>query len=72
MQEYEALRARLEDAEWARRQQSHLDLLRDRLEQERARVVEQVLPNRFALDDDGVEIFPIAVRVLVPAREAGQ
>lgn len=71
-QEFEALRARLEDAEWARRQQSHLDLLRDRLEQERARVVEQVLPNRFALDDDGVEIFPIAVRVLVPAREAGQ
>lgn len=72
MQDYDALRARLEDAEWARRQQSHLDLLRERLEQERVRVVEQVLPNRFALDDDGVEIYPIAVRVLVPEKEVLQ
>lgn len=66
-EEYQRQKAELEDAEWALRQRTHIDLLRIRLEQERERVLERVLPNRYALDDDGVEVIPVGVRVLIPA-----
>jgi len=41
------------------------EMLKQRLAYEEQRIIERVLPHRFALDDEGVEVLPIAVQVLV-------
>ena len=47
--------------ELARRQQ-HYDELREQLQRERTRVLEHLLPNRFALAG-AAQVFPVAVEV---------
>ena len=45
-----------------RRRQGHWEELRDQLEHERQRVLERLLPNRFALAGE-VQVFPVVVEV---------
>jgi hypothetical protein len=63
-QKYDELKEKLSDADWER-QHSHVEMLKQRLAYEEKRIIERVLPRRFALDDEGVEVLPIAVQVLV-------
>ena len=49
------------------RRRHHLDELRKRLAEERARVLERLLPARFALADEA-QVFPVAVEVRLPDR----
>ena len=62
------LRERLSDEEWER-QHSHIELLRQRLDDEERRIIERVLPKRFTLDEDGVEILPVAIHILLNSKE---
>jgi len=57
------LRERISEEEW-QRQHSHIELLMQRLEEEERRIIERVLPNRYTLDDEGIEVLPVAVHVL--------
>jgi molybdopterin converting factor small subunit len=63
-QKYQELKEKLSDADWER-QHSHVEMLKKRLAEEEQRIIERVLPRRFTLDNDGVEVLPIAVHVLV-------
>jgi len=58
------LRERLSEEEW-QRQHSHIELLIQRLDEEERRIIERVLPNRYSLDEDGVEVLPVAIHVLL-------
>lgn len=61
------LRERLSEEDW-QRQHSHIELLKQRLDEEERRIIERVLPNRYSLDEDGVEVLPVAVHVLLNQR----
>ena len=63
-QEYLELKEKVSDAEWERFH-SHVELLKERLSIERVRVIERVLPNRYALAADGIEVFPVGVHIVV-------
>jgi SNF2 family DNA or RNA helicase len=65
-QKYQELKEKLSDADWER-QHSHVEMLKQRLAYEEQRIIERVLPRRFTLDNEGVEVLPIAVHVLVNA-----
>ena len=56
------LRVALADAEWER-QHSQIVLLKRRLEAERERVLERVIPDRYSLSS--VDVWPVAVRFVV-------
>jgi len=58
------LRERLSEEEW-QRQHSHIELLIQRLDEEERRIIDRVLPNRYTLDEDGVEVLPVAIHVLL-------
>ena len=62
--EYLRTKEKLSDADWDR-QHSHVEMLKQRLAYEEQRIIERVLPRRFTLDDEGVEVLPIAVHMLV-------
>lgn len=51
------------------RQYNHVTILKERLEKEEQRVITKVLPRRHSLDEEGVEIMPVAVHILVSSRE---
>lgn len=51
------------------RQSNHVVILKKRLEKEEQRVITKVLPRRYSLDEEGVEIMPVAVHILVSSRE---
>jgi len=58
------LRERISEEEW-QRQHSHIELLIQRLDEEERRIIERVLPNRYTLDDEGIEVLPVAIHVLL-------
>ena len=47
------------------RRRHHLDWVRERLAEERTRILERLLPARFALADEA-QVFPVAVEVRLP------
>ena len=51
------------------RQSNHVAILKERLEKEEERVIQRVLPRRYALEEEGVEVMPVAVHILVSSRE---
>ena len=51
------------------RRRHHLDEVRNRLAEERARILERLLPARFALADEA-QVFPVAVEVRLPEPRA--
>ena len=59
-------RAKEEELE---RRQSHYELLREQLSRERVRVMEHLLPKRFALRGH-VQVFPVAVEIRFPRGDA--
>jgi len=61
---YEDLKLKLSDAEWER-QHSHIELLKGRLEKEKTRVIEKVLPMRYSIDKNGIDIQPVGVRIII-------
>lgn len=63
-QELEMLKQRISEHEW-QRQHDHLERLRERLAQEEDRIINRILPRRYTLDKDGIEIHPVAVHVVV-------
>ncbi len=63
-QELEMLKQRISEHEW-QRQHDHLERLRERLAQEEDRIINRILPRRYTLDEDGIEIHPVAVHVVV-------
>ena len=50
-----------------RRRQQHYADIRDQLQQERARILERLLPARFSLSGDA-QVFPVAVEIRLPER----
>ncbi len=67
--EYLELKEKVSDAEWERFH-SHVELLKERLSIERERVIEKVLPNRYTLAADGIEVFPVGVHIVVSHGDA--
>ena len=63
-QRYSELKEKAMDAEWER-QHGHVELLKKRLERERTRVLEMVLPKRYALAEDGIDVQVAGVEVIV-------
>jgi superfamily II DNA or RNA helicase len=63
-QKYQELKEKLSDADWDQ-QHNHIEMLKQRLDLEEQRIIVRVLPRRYTLDDMGVEVLPVAVRVLV-------
>ena len=53
------------------RRRSHHDEIREQLQRERERVVNRLLPKRFALAERGTQLFPVAVEVRLPATWRG-
>ena len=49
------------------RRRQHLDQVRERLAEERTRILERLLPARFALADEA-QVFPVTVEVRLPDR----
>ena len=47
------------------RRQSHIALLKARLEKEKDRVLKQVLPKRYSLPDDGIDIQVLGMKIIV-------
>jgi len=64
------LRERLSEEEW-QRQHTHIEMLIQRLDDEERRIIDRVLPNRYTLDDDGVEVLPVAVHILLNQKGGG-
>ncbi|MEM4729074.1 MAG: DISARM system SNF2-like helicase DrmD [Thermoplasmata archaeon] len=62
--EMKALEERLSHEEWER-QHSHIELLKERLAREKKRLFEQILPNRYSLDENGVDVQPLGVMIIV-------
>jgi hypothetical protein len=58
-----------EKEEELQRRRTHYELLRQQLSRERVRVMEHLLPHRYALRGH-VQVFPVAVEVRMPRREA--
>ena len=48
------------------RRRSHHNEIREQLQRERERVVNRLLPKRFALAERGTQLFPVAVEVRLP------
>lgn len=63
-QYFKEVRSMLEDAQWER-QRAHIQTLLERLDLEKARFMERVLPNRYVIADRGVDVQTAAVRVIV-------
>ena len=63
-EQLQELRSRISDAEWERRH-GHVELLKRRLENERKRIIEKVLPRRYKLDPDGIDVLAAGVRIIV-------
>ncbi|EHQ34549.1 DISARM system SNF2-like helicase DrmD [Methanoplanus limicola] len=63
-EEYDNLKLRITEAEWER-QHSHREKLKERLDKEEKRIIEKVLPGRYSLDEDGIEIHPVGVHVIL-------
>ena len=57
-------------AEWERRRSHHAEI-REQLRRERERVVNRLLPGRYALAETGTQLFPVAVEVRLPATWRG-
>jgi len=47
------------------RRKGHIQLLKDRLEDEKKRILEKVLPKRYSLPKDGIDIQVMGVKVIV-------
>ena len=47
------------------RRKGHIQLLKDRLEDEKKRILEKVLPKRYSLPEDGIDIQVMGVKVIV-------
>jgi len=47
------------------RRKGHIQLLKDRLEDEKKRILEKVLPKRYSLPEDGIDIQIMGVKVIV-------
>ncbi len=52
-------------AEDFERRKGHIQLLKDRLEEEKKRILEKVLPKRYSLPEDGIDIQVMGVKVIV-------
>ena len=63
----EIKRSREETQEEINRRRRHYDEIRERLAEERTRILERLLPARFALADDA-QVFPVTVEVRLPER----
>ena len=63
-QHFKEVKAMLEDSQWER-QKAHIESLIERLDLEKTRFMDKVLPNRFAIADAGVDVQTAAVRVIV-------
>jgi len=63
-QKFQELKEKLSDADW-QQQHNHVEMLKQRLAYEEQRIIERVLPQRYSLDKEGVEVLPIAVHVLI-------
>lgn len=51
--------------------QSHYEELRNQLQRERERITKYLIPSRYALDDD-VQIYPIAIEIVLPRKGANK
>lgn len=51
--------------------QGHYDELREQLKRERVRITQYLIPNRYALDGD-IQIYPIAVEIVLPQKGAAE
>jgi len=58
------LRRALTEEDFERRK-GHIQLLKDRLEEEKKRILEKVLPKRYSLPEDGIDIQVMGVKVIV-------
>ena len=47
------------------RRKGHIQLLKDRLEDEKKRILEKVLPKRYSLPEDGIDIQVMGVKVII-------
>jgi len=63
-QRLKEIQEKMSDAEWER-QHSHVKVLKERLEKEKVRMLESILPRRFALADDGIEVQVAGVKVIL-------
>ena len=58
------LKIKMDDADWQRRQ-SHINELKEKLEKEKTRIIERVLPKRYTLMEDGIDIQAVGVKVIL-------
>ena len=63
----EIKRSKEEKRDEINRRRRHYDEIRERLAKERTRILERLLPARFALADDA-QVFPVTVEVRLPER----
>jgi len=63
-QYFKEVKAMFEDAQWER-QKAHIEALIERLDLEKTRFMEKVLPNRHTITEGGVDVQTAAVRVVV-------
>lgn len=63
-QYFKEVKAMFEDAQWER-QRTHIEAMIERLDLERTRFVEKVLPNRYTIAEGGVDVQTAAVRVVI-------
>ncbi len=68
-EQLDELKSKKLDAEWER-QHGHVELLKRRLEKERKRILEKVLPKRYSLDPDGIDVLAVGVQILT-SKEVG-
>ena len=64
------LQTRISEAEWERHH-GHVELLKSRLDKERVRVLEKVLPRRYSLEREGIDVLAAGVRIIVHHGEGG-
>lgn len=62
-EQLDELKSKKLDAEWER-QHGHVELLKRRLQKERKRVLEKLLPDRYSLDPDGIDVLAVGVQIL--------
>ncbi|OPY30649.1 MAG: ATP-dependent helicase HepA [Methanomassiliicoccales archaeon PtaU1.Bin030] len=63
-QYFKEVKAMFEDAQWER-QRAPIEAMIERLDLERTRFVEKVLPNRYTIAEGGVDVQTAAVRVVI-------
>jgi hypothetical protein len=66
-QNYALVREKYAEAQWET-QRKNIESLIERLDRERDRMLNRVLPNRFSLADKGIEVQTAAVEILVDLR----